>query len=62
MKPKVSIRKWDMSAGAFPIGLHSGIISLNGYQVLWNGVVIARSSDKNEARRVAYHLRTKCNK
>lgn len=66
MKPKISIRKWDLSEGNYPIGLIYNQITLPfssiGYQVVCNGVVIARSSDKNQVRRVAYHLKTKWDK
>ena len=59
MKPKISIQKWDITRGYFPRDL-SGIAV--GYQVICNGILIARSDDKNLARRIAYHLRTKWDK
>ncbi len=64
MKPKVSIKKWDITNGAFPVGSICFVLPFPsvGYQVLWDGVVIARSTDKNLARRIVYHLKKKWNK
>ena len=63
MKPKISIQKWDVTRG---ILLHdpSRIVFFPtvGYQVICNGILIAKSDDKNLARRIAYHLRTKWDK
>jgi len=62
MKPKISIRRWDLAESKWPIGLQLAVLPVWGYQVLCNGVAVAKSSDKNEIRRIAYHLRTKWNK
>ena len=64
MKPKISIQKWDITRGIFPRDLSSFVLPFStvGYQVICNGILIARSDDKNLARRIAYHLRTKWDK